>query len=71
MAVAEGSGRVAGEGDAGGIEGASNVIEGHLHRRDVGSVAFCGPGKDMTADATSWAVEDPCARVAGGCRRRN
>lgn len=68
--VTERSGRVAGESDERGIESAGDVIEGHLHRGDVGGIALCGPGKNVSADATGRTVEDPCARVTGGCRGR-
>lgn len=62
---------ITGEGNDGGVKGAGDIIEGHLHGGDVGGIALSRPGKNMAADATGGTVEDPCARVAGGCRRRN
>lgn len=65
--VAHGAGWVAGEGDEGGVESAGDVVECDLHWRDVGGVAFLGPGQDVPADAAGGSVEYPCARVAGSC----
>lgn len=70
VGVTHGSVRVAVKGDKGGAKGACDVIEGDLHRGNVGCVAFCGPGENVAADAAGGAVEDPCAGVARGCRMR-
>lgn len=50
--VAHGPGGIARKGNEGGVEGAGDVFDGHLHRGDVGGVALRGPGQDVAADAT-------------------
>lgn len=50
--VSHRSGRITGERDEGGVEGASDVFDGHFHWSDVGCIALRGPSQDMAADAT-------------------
>lgn len=65
--VADGPGWIAGERDEGGVEGAGDVVKDHLHRGDVGCVAFRGPGEDVAAHAAGGPVKYPCTGVAGSC----
>lgn len=66
IGVAHGLRCIAREGDKRGIKGSSDVLEGYLHRRDVGRVASFGPGEDVAANVAGGSVEYPCTRVARG-----
>lgn len=68
VGVAHGLRCITREGDKGGIEGSSDVLEGNLHRRDVGRVASFGPGEDVAANVAGRSVEYPCTGVARGYR---
>ena len=67
VCISQRLGRIARKGDEGGVEGAGDVFQGHLHGCNVGSIGFCGPSEDMATNAAGRSVKHPCARVAGGC----
>lgn len=63
--VADDPGGIARERDEGGVEGAGDVFEDHLHWGDVRRVALGGPGEDVAADTAGGPVKNPCAGIAG------
>lgn len=69
--VADGPGGIARERDEGGVEGAGDVFEDHLHRGDIRRVALRGPGEDVAADTAGGSVKNPCAGVARSCETSN
>lgn len=57
--------RASGESNFGRAKGASNILEKHLHGRDVSGTTLLRPSKDMSTDSASRLIEHPSARISG------